>query len=122
MTTFFEKSDFVSYNVCDGAGKIQSELIAGIANDKLKRDGRVVYGSNNDRDWSFNKFEGDTHQALLICIEEIKKCDHPKEKIFARESGKPSRLTLSGMSVDSCIQYYCECGTRVEPAGFREYK
>lgn len=43
-----------------------------------------------------NQVRFPTHQALLICIEPIEKCSHPKEKVTFRPGG-----------------WECECGAKV---------
>lgn len=88
---------------------ISSAQAANIANQKLQREAKVVYGSANHNKAIFNweVFGGDdgehTHRALLICIEEIErnKCEH-----------KPF---FSGGKYAS----YCdECGVKIKPTGW----
>lgn len=55
------------------------------------------------------------YKALLIKIEEIKKCDHPKEKI--RSVMHQAHETFAGRLG---YFYQCECGQRVKPSAWEE--
>lgn len=55
---------------------ITSEYIADLANARLAemlREAKVVYGSPNPLVWSTEMVHGNTHKALLIGIEELKR-------------------------------------------------
>lgn len=114
---FFKREDFESY----GAGDPRADVfgvMAGLANDKLEREGKVVYGGMNTT--SDGKTNSEpffimridkyyrTHKALLINIEPIESCKHPKEKVsgqYADENG---------------VIFKCKCGIRVRPKEFEE--
>lgn len=66
-----------------------------------------------------------THQAKLICIEEIKTCEHPKEKIkWIIDTEEPDRsIGLKNEYHYLYSQYFeCECGAKVEPVKWEEVK
>ncbi len=71
MSEFFKPEDFGNLSVC-----------AGIANKILKERGTVVYGNvgsvTDEFMWKVKHIGIDTHQALLINIEELprKECEH----------------------------------------------
>lgn len=63
------------------------------------------------------------HKALLIKIEEIKKCEHPKEKVQVSvieffTKGPTIKMNGTGFANN----YFCQCGARVEPTEFKEVK
>jgi hypothetical protein len=77
---FFKLEDFERIAVENSASLRWH--IAEIANEKLKSEAKVVYGLESvtlsDMYFSSSRDDADTHKALLICIEEIKKaeCEH----------------------------------------------
>lgn len=97
---------------------------ANVANDKFNRwlyKQIRVYGSSSGTPWHNVSFQekiniSDTHQAYLVGIEEIKKCEHPKEKITWYRS---QDIHAFG-SLGSNIEYKCTCGARVRPSSFEE--
>ena len=106
---FFKPEDFKH----SSNSPLISSDAADIANAKLEREGKVVYGYQHDYDeeWVFHSNESPeehTHKALLINIEPIAKCEHPKEKV--KLEGTPP------------IAFYCECGVKVKPTSFAEVK
>jgi ribosomal protein S17E len=72
---FFKLEDFERIAVENSASLRWH--IAEIANEKLKSEAKVVYGLESvtlsDMYFSSSRDDADTHKALLICIEEIKK-------------------------------------------------
>lgn len=94
------------------------EQCANFANAKLEREGKTVYTDHiTDPFWSDENDKYETHKALLINIEPIEKCEHPKNKIIRR------RVDFSVINqVATNIIYECECGARVEPESFKECK
>ena len=46
-----------------------------------------------------------THKAILVCIEPIEQCKHPKEKVLHSISNIP-------------LVFQCECGAKVKPKEF----
>lgn len=92
-----------------------AELAADLANAKLEREGKVVYGKNTTDiegnflySWTSNKYEHlNSHKALLINIEPIEQCAHPVEKVKC--------IGIAG--VHTAIME-CECGARVRVAKF----
>lgn len=72
----------------------------------IKENGKVVYGYSGMVGGTDEvRLQDHTHKALLINIEPIEKCKHPKEKVKLWDCG---------------INYECECGAQVEPAEFKE--
>lgn len=115
MKLEFEDRDF------EGHGLVMStkEICAQLANAKLekyiKEHGKVAWcydGSDLDTGnylwWTYDKDPGiKKYKAILINIEPIQKCDHPKEKVDCEsECGTPV--------------YICECGAKVYPKLFSE--
>ena len=87
---------------------------ANLANAKLEREGKVVYQYNKGP-WSQTSLESFTgikeqdHRALLINIEPIEKCTHPKEKV--------NEIYDGGYPIG---EFQCECGAKVKPKEFEE--
>lgn len=74
----------------------------------IRRKGKIVYGSGIGS-WSSNcVLPPDTYKAILIDIEPIKPCEHPKEKVN-------KRIDWEGV-------YECDCGQRVTPSAFGSLK
>lgn len=102
------------------------------ANAMLKHDGKVVYGQMHSHDHgSFTTHPNPckeewplkhTHQALLISIEPIAKCEHPKGKIKVASDCAPSSGKQGCLPRFSGEYYQCKCGARVEPESFKECK
>lgn len=99
---FFTTDDFAENEwVAIPAGQA-----ANIANAKLEREGKVVYGLVFPSEflWAENNEPSDTHRALLVCIEEIEKpkCEHACE----------------GSNVSN-NRYFCyKCGKELKPTGW----
>ena len=75
--------------------------------DKLAKEGKVVYSSKGEHGngWFDHTWSSVSHKALLIDIQPIVKCDHPKEKV----------RWLIGK------EYICgNCETKVRPDHFSE--
>lgn len=129
MKLEFKSEDFIS--VPDGIPmEIVRNLISSIANIKFEQyihtHGKVVYGASLPEsfncvgmDWQESQYKR-THQAVLINIEEIKKCEHSKDKIMAIvKEGWDNKTKYYAKEVDG---YQCQCGARVEPVSFRSVK
>lgn len=103
MIDFFKPSDFGT-NLY-----IQIKDAVAISNSKLEREGRVVYGAETEYSlpWSHINLQGTKYQALLIGIQPIIKCDHPKEKVHYTPYES---------------FHLCKCGAKVEPSSFMEVK
>lgn len=122
---FFKPEDF---NYDNPIGIYSYEKMAELANAKLEREGKVMRNTSINGDvfnqgWSTARTYGDTHQALLINIEPIEKCTHPKEKVSAiltKEAFSKEFGVL--LPVYKSEHYKCECGAVVEPKGFEEVK
>lgn len=55
-----------------------------------------------------------TETALLICIEPVEECKHPKEKIMASATYfGPGNMVLT-------CKFICQCGVKVQPKEFEE--
>ena len=111
---FFKPEDFGNLYL----DEVQKTAACSYANAKLEREGKVVYGNNKielgTSMWTAQATR-DTHQALLINIEPIEKCEHPKEKVDLE------RGTLSWTN-ERGIHYLCECGAKMKPKEFEEVK
>lgn len=113
---FFKPEDFedISYKIATLQLAFAAE-VAHIANTKLEREGKVVFCGQNG--WANDPKHADkiTHKALLIAIEPIEKCTHPKEKVSEIQDRIPA-----GRKIELQTYYQCECGVRVVPESFRE--
>lgn len=94
----------------------------------LKKNGKVVYGRHSYLIWgeSENQFEIGVkgqdkadQKAILINIEPLERCSHPKEKIkhVTKKMQSGEGTLTSGYMID-LTAYVCECGARVEPKEF----
>lgn len=114
--SFFKPEDFIY-------GFLETErchAIAEIANAKLEKEGTVVYTEyrnevvlNETKAWVTYKTTGGTHKALLINIEPMSKCEHPKEKV---------KVIKEGYVYADDTNFQCECGAVVRPSVFEEVK
>jgi len=108
---FFNESDF---NTLKSKGHFTWEEIADLANAKLEKESRIVFTSLDPNDswttWGYDIDGPRTFHALLINIEPIEKCSHPKEKISGRYAD------------ENGVVFKCECGARVSPCQFSEVK
>lgn len=78
--TFFTADDFEAMDAW------RPETLAQHCNAKLAREAKVVYGQvvHGEFLWNHTSEYGDTHRALLICVEEIerKPCEH-EPKVYS---------------------------------------
>lgn len=109
MIKFFNAEDF-AYSF---EGRLTSTMARDLANAKLEREGRVVYGGKFclGGEWSFVSHNNvppktNTHKALLINIEPIEQCKHPAQKVIGMQG--PGLIA----------EFKCECGVKVKPKGF----
>lgn len=116
---FFKPEDFP----CQGIGfEYEQTRMAEAANDKLEREGKVVYirkgnGEYDSLGWTEHQNVVDNHKALLINIEPIERCKHPAEKVkLYNEDGTCIFETFMGI----LTQAKCECGAKVKPTQFEE--
>lgn len=113
---FFTTEDFHRYWM----GKVStcsSEQAAEAANAKLEREGKVVEVQLGfvGQVYNSNLFSSETKvKALLINIEPLETCKHPKEKIGVRS------LFKIGVADFKDGNYECECGAKVKPKEFEE--
>lgn len=110
---FFTKKDFVAKyeDMLDAFS--WSEIAAKYANERLEREGAVVYTRFKfDTQWSTNKDGNATHKALLINIENFERCLHPPEKI----RNIPVLETSDGAITTGSQRFElsCECGQRMK--------
>lgn len=127
MKLQFCPEDFENWGpVSRGEGRVLGEgerisvyLLAQRKVDKyIKEHGKVVYSiidhhyDSGYRSWVDNDMLGDnhTHQAILINIEEIKKCEHPKEKVSYQLDIRDNKFMMP--------YHVCECGAKVYPIKF----
>lgn len=120
---FFKPEDFdIEYK--EDTLISHKEWAANLANAKLEREGKVVY-NHHGPSTNFNEHpvwiskgwqDGDsTHKALLICIEPIEQCKHPKEKVSLH-----CEKYLNGLPMSS--EYVCQCGATVVADTFKEVR
>lgn len=115
---FFKPEDFA-----DLSTTAAEEDACEIANAKLESDGKIVYSTASNplmNSWfsAAGTPQGGTYKALLINIESIQKCEHPKEKVKVI---KKETYPISSHELDGTFSkyiYQCECGARVEPLIF----
>lgn len=107
---FFIPEDFSNHLKCSWP----AEEMAKLCNEKLEREGKVIYGID-EKDWHIKepyiKSTGEkltTHKALLINIEAIEKCKHPIESIKANDPNIIHGFICSN------------CGAKVKPTSFEE--
>lgn len=118
MIDFFKDEDFPL--ACNSAF-IKAEYVVGIANNKLEREGRIVYsvpGRASESAWSDMKCGFNLYSALLINIQPIEKCEHPIEKV---KNQLGTQKTV-GIYAPMQLMYKCECGAEVIPYTFKEIK
>jgi len=107
MKKFFTPKDF---ELC----KYSYEDICERANSKLEREGEVIFIEGNYG--SKKRISASTHKALLINIELLEKCKHPKEKILRISTNYDDGLKATHST------YECQCGVKVKPTAFEEVK
>lgn len=116
---FYSKTIIQEYVGSIASGKVIKVKDAVVyANAKLenyiKEHGKVVYAPNiSYAEWRFEGFLENQKRAraILINIEPIQKCEHPKEKVDYNIK-MLSESRYGG-------EYLCECGAKVEPVEFR---
>lgn len=88
----------------------------------IKENGKVVFGkievlkSPEGDSFSFFNFcdkNFTTHKALLINIEPIEKCTHPKEKVTGT-----GIMNVYPQTKKLLPQFECDCGAKVRPKEF----
>lgn len=110
---FFKPSDFDGQITATEKNSLVN--IADAANAKLEREGKVVKGSfdgsyvDGFNDWPYPDVSN--CKALLINIEPLVKCEHPRERIRFI-------IPKDYSSKDGYSYYSCECGARVKPKSF----
>lgn len=91
----------------------------------IKENGKAVYGRLYPKNineegfdigsiWNTSALTDTTHKALLINIELIEKCTHPKEKVKWKD------IMISPNSHK--YGFMCDCGSEVIPREFEEMK
>lgn len=112
MNKFFKPQDFyhAHWSTVKHTGFILPIDAAIYANAKLELEGKVVYSNTVQHTWhNVNKpYPTEDYKGLIINIERMDKCTHPKEKVFSIY-----------MDVTSA-EFKCECGVRVKPSGYEE--
>jgi len=85
--------------------------VAEIANDKLEREGRIVYQTKDSQlsQWTQGTPENAFRIALLINIELTEKCTHPSEKV---------KWAGTKWEYGATPLLECECGAKVKPKSF----
>lgn len=118
---FFKPDDF-QY---ESEGRLRSIMAADIANAKLEKEGCLIYCDKEGgrANWSLNK-TGAKYKALIINIEPIEKCDHPKDKINVLVNLQKRDINASFFSNPySEISLSCQCGANLDfPSNLQEIK
>lgn len=120
--SIFKPEDFYTTYAETPLTREEQCFVANLANAKLEREGKVVYGKyKNDSHWEIIFSDcvatSDTHKALIINIEKIEKCKHPAEYLFLEA------FVVDGIRVPRLGVYTCEkCGAKVKPTVFEEVK
>lgn len=115
---FFKPEDFKYDSFVFGeTNYINIEYASNRANEKLEREARVVYGviestfnylvTKEALGFGTSPLKLSTHKALLINIEPIEDCKHPKEKVCIKRN-----------LVSHTSWYECSCGVEVEPTTY----
>lgn len=132
---FFKPEDFL----CTTNIPLLPTEACNLANAKLEREGKIVYGHNGksvadhfpdaffwrpddlvNGDVLYNgKIAHSTHKALLINIEPIEKCTHPSEKVKTQWRREFHCLRDEGIEVK---EWQCECGAKVKPKSFEVFE
>jgi hypothetical protein len=123
VSKFFKPEDFLRVVM----GKNMDANIAAAANAKLEREGKAVTGFYVDLNkgkfpeeehWLYTDKTKprDTHTALLINIEPIAACTHPKEKVTYTPYSHQNTNDHDDWA------YICSCGARVTPSNFEVMK
>lgn len=128
---FFKPEDFL----CTTNIPLLPTEACNLANAKLEREGKIVYGHNGksvadhfpdaffwrpddlvNGDVLYNgKIAHSTHKALLINIEPIEKCVHPTEKVHIF-------YNYDDLGREIVEGFECSCGIRVQATKFEEVK
>lgn len=120
--SFFRPEDFNWLLEEIGSSSLRVS-IADMANAKIDKEGIVLYRDMIDAAKGYPWYQpGElshphpSHKAILINIEPIEKCKHPKEKVKPQiiEDWDKTK-NYSFCSIDTFI---CECGARVKPSQF----
>lgn len=86
--------------------------------DKWLLQQKKVYGCDNyPANWGeYDDEAGDTHSAILCCVESIekKKCEHVLSRV--RVDGEPWKWDIGPLGTFRCS----ECGIEIEPTGWKE--
>ncbi len=112
---FFKPEEFLNSSAFDGIFlneniklKLnQAIIICNLANDKLQREGKVVwsqYTKHTYGPYHCAEINEATHKAILINVEPLIICEHPSEKV------RPNIQNLANVYNG----YTCECGARVK--------
>jgi hypothetical protein len=116
FTPEFFKQISLDFDNSNWSGSVY-DLYALCADKKLEREGKIVY-FDSQHNWvegypvnMLGENPDVTKKALLICIEPIEQCKHPKDRV-RRKPYEPGYLGL--------YDYQCQCGAVVEPEGFKE--
>lgn len=112
---FFEPEDFYTKGE-DDTRRTPLEACE-IANAKLEQKGRIVIGSpETNWDEGGNKIE--THKALLINIEPIEKCKHPRSKVWLTDEVIRSDLYPNAKRT----VWKCDCSAKVKVPDNMEFE
>lgn len=129
LVNFFKPEDFDDIPIND---TWDTSIVAGRANAKLEREGKVVFQYQSDNlIWkeytnpllALAPDSQNRNRALLINIEPFEKCTHPKDKIRQMNWVEPIEVEgfNPGLNLDNII-FKCDCGAKVVPSAFEEAK
>jgi len=102
MAKFFKPEDFSpGYGTWMGT----REDAAAFANEKLEKEGRIIYCGDMFYEWSKIRQKGHNIKAVMVNIEPIEECNHPYKDVTSYPNEK----------------YMCmRCGVKVKPSNFVE--
>ncbi len=119
MLKFFKPEDFTKdlHPATNMYGfSITPEVAADLANNKLEREGKIVYGTEPEDKETYSALYGEsknrhsTHKALLINIENIERCQHLIEDV----------VILHDYDSYAASTYKCKCGVKLRPTKFEQ--
>lgn len=115
MSLKFKPDSFLLPNHNRDIAEMYSMISQRIFDEWIKENGKVVFSRADKGEWKsawptdMNGYSGMTFKAILINIEPLEKCTHPKEKI--------ETYTVGTMG-EPHVRYKCYCGASVTPKEF----
>lgn len=123
----FNHEDFISVSGNFSINKESARVAQEKLDEWIKENGKVVYGCRSQEEWHSSiqderiysvissNFKNSHYKAILINIEPLEKCKHPREKVRLMDSA-------AYVGGDLIYGFMCECGSKVKPKEFEELK